>query len=148
LKRGGDRRSEDFKASDDALKNGSNQHKKVEASRDASSNNLVTEEQASRIVGSSRATIQRAKAIIKKGIPELNKAFAGLQAKKFYQEEARKRQLSNLSHVKDSVVRLTSDEREKGDTLAKASKQVGVSKDAVWKASIIERDGIPEVITS
>ncbi|MHC9540325.1 MAG: hypothetical protein AB9903_12475 [Vulcanimicrobiota bacterium] len=70
---------------------------------------------------------------------------AGLQAKKFYQEAARKRQLDGLRQGNDSPVRLTSDEQEKGDTLVKAAKQVGISKDAVWKASVIERDGIPEV---
>jgi len=53
LKKGGDRKSGDFKASLDAL---------------------ITEAEAAKMTGSSRASVQRAKTVIENGVPELSQS--------------------------------------------------------------------------
>jgi hypothetical protein len=50
-----------------------------------------------------------------------NKALTRVQAKAFYQEAARKRQLATQKNNAGRAVRLNSDELEKSDTLVKAT---------------------------
>ena len=55
---------------------------------------------------------------------------------KIEMEKARRRQLSSLTHVKDSIIVPNSEQRdvEHGKAIELAAKKVGLSKGTFWKA--------------
>ena len=69
----------------------------------------------------------------------IQKVELGLSILKIEMEKARRRQLSQLTHVKDSVVPLNSEERdeEQGEAIEIVAKKVGLGKDTLWKAKQI-----------
>ena len=72
-------------------------------------------------------------------LTQTQKVELALSLLKIEMEKARRRQLSSLTHVKDSIIVPNSEQRdvEHGKAIEIAAKKVGLGKDTLWKAQKI-----------